>query len=260
MERGEGEVLELGQARQNLLSVTRSEVRQSHLTHPVEVVDGGARREVDDELGRLVHLRLALEEPHELERLVRLAADEVCVLQAHGNTALGRLSVCCTLIFEVDYDAHGIPQPDTNEVLDGIGHRRAEQVCAPLLRQVPHDALDVATVVRRTEKPVRLVEHQYVEVADADGVHAPRREEEGGETAGRTNKNVGGLGEEGLVGILRAARHEAGERVLGRRGWGCLLAVDGGGLLRRECREEEVEDFVDLSREFTAVRAGVLVK
>lgn len=149
---------------------------------------------------------LALEEADELERLVRLPTDEVRILKTHGYAALGGLAAR-PFIFQVDDDADGISQPDADDVLDRVGHGRGEQVCAPLFRQVAHDALNVTPVVGRAEQAVGLVEHQHVEVAYADRVHAARGEEERRQPTRRAHEDVGSLREERLVRRNRAARY-----------------------------------------------------
>ena len=71
------------------------------------------------------------------------------------------------------------------ERLDLVGERRREQQVLPALRQQREDALDVADEAH-VEHPVRLVEHEDLDVAQVDGALALVVEQ----AAGRGDEDV----------------------------------------------------------------------
>ena len=60
-----------------------------------------------------------------------------------------------------------------------------------LFRQMSHDPLDVPPVIRRDQEPIRFIKDQAVELGYADGRDTSRGEEEGGESAGSADDDVG---------------------------------------------------------------------
>ena len=131
--------------------------------HFVEVVDAGARREVDDELARRVLVDLLVEDLHRRGELGIRSAEHVAVLQAVASersvpvelrgpwnapggcaavTACDLLALLRrhTLRLDLDDDADRVPEPDAHELAERVRHGGGEQASAALLRQVRQEA------------------------------------------------------------------------------------------------------------------------
>ena len=76
---------------------------------------------------------------------------------------------------------------------------------------MPHDALDVPPMIWGGEQSVRFVQNEHVELGASDRGEAPWGEEEGGQAAGSADEDIGGLGEECLVGGLGAGSDQEGK-------------------------------------------------